>query len=96
MAKYKNISNLKVMLKYGADLISISPGEIKELTFVPEQTSNILVEVMDQPKKKYVDEIKQDQSSDLPEDYVVVVSDSIVEELEKEKSAPRKSRSRKN
>ena len=96
MAKYKNISSLKVILKYGANLISISPGEVKELTFVPEQSSNVLVEVMDQPKKSLVDQIKEDQSSDLPEDYVVVVSDSIVEELEKEKSALKKCRSRKN
>lgn len=84
------------MLKYGADLISISPGEIIDLKFVPDQSSNILVEVIDQPIKSLVDEIKEDQSSDLPEDYIVVVSDSIVEELEKEKSASKKSRSRKN
>lgn len=88
MAKYKNISDSKVVIFTNNKVVSILPGDVIDLPFISEDYSKFLVEVIQETKKldDLHKEIKDSQASDLPEDCVVIVSDSIVEELKKEKA----------
>ena len=74
---------------------------------IPQKTKLNLIEssneqkpTTENPTKKVykvdISDIEEDQKFDLPDDYIVVVSDSLVEELKKEKASVRKPRRRRN
>jgi len=85
MNKYKNISNTKIILNYKADFVFVNPGEIVELDFVPTEYEKVLVQ--DTIKSKIdISDIEEHQSSDLPEDFVVLIDDAVVEDIRKEQT----------
>jgi hypothetical protein len=89
MAKYKNISNFKVLLTVNDKLVSITPSEVVDLPFVSTNYYNVLVEVLDKP-------VKKSEPEDSLEDCVVIVSDAIIEELKEDKESSKRAKSRKN
>ena len=74
------------MVSIKGKLTLLAPGETIELDAVPFGYENYLAE--DIVKKNEVDiaDIIEHQNSDLPDDFVVVIDDEIVDSLRKEGS----------
>lgn len=97
MAKYKNVSNISIMVYGNGSMQRVMPNEVIELPFLTEGLSKVLTEVIDknhtQEEVNEWKDLEESQASDLPEDMLVVIEDSIVEELKKESNkTPRKKR----
>jgi len=95
MAKYKNVSNISIMVYDNESMQKVMPNEVIELPFLTEGLSKVLTEVIDknhtQEEVNEWKDLEESQASDLPEDMLVVIEDSIVEELKKESNkTPRK------
>ena len=95
MAKYKNVSNISIMVYGNGSMQRVMPNEVIELPFLTEGLSKVLTEVIDknhtQEEVNEWKDLEESQASDLPEDMLVVIEDSIVEELKKESNkTPRK------
>lgn len=95
MAKYINTESSKIMFIHEGQLRSLNPGEELNSKNIIVELSKYLVD--DCPPKKEEDDswqdLKDNQKSELPEDFYVVIEDSLVEELKKE-SKPKSRRSR--
>jgi hypothetical protein len=95
MANYINSEKHRLVFFDNGKLVSLSPGEAYETKSLIPQLANYLEEPAPKPKKvDIVEEIEADQTSDLPDDFYVVIDDEIVEELRKEQPKPRKRRSK--
>ena len=80
MAKYRNISKLKILLHSEGKLISIAPGQEVELPTKPPGFDSFLEEVI----------VKKDKPKVEPDDFYVLIDDSILEELKEEQNKPTK------
>jgi len=95
MAKYLNTEKVKIVTFTKTGVITLLPGQ--EVT-----TDDLLIGldkylIDEAPRKPVVDieDILEDQASDLPDDLIVVVDDSVIESIQKEqqkKKTPRKRR----
>ena len=92
MSKYKNISSHRIVVTDLSKVITVKPNEIVDLTVNPYP--NFLVEVVDVEEKDVEENEEVDFTSDLPEDLIVLLSDSIVEDLKKEQAPKPKRRKR--
>lgn len=94
MAKYLNTEKIKIVTFTRTGVVSILPGqELVSKDVIPGLDKYLIDET---PKKPVVDisDILEDQKSDLPDDLIVVVEDSVIEELKKEQQPKRKPRRR--
>jgi len=94
MSKYKNISNHRIVVTDFSKVITVKPNEIVDLSVNPYP--NFLIEVFDKEEKDIEKNEEVDFTSDLPEDLIVLLSDSIVEDLKKEQAPKPQKRKRRN
>jgi hypothetical protein len=99
MNTYKNITKTKVVITKNRQTVFVNPGEIVDLESCPPGYESVLVEQTPVKAKPKVDisDIEEHQSSDLPEDFVILIDDSVVEDIRKEqtKTLAKKTRRRK-
>ena len=92
MSKYKNISIHRIVVTESSKIITVKPNEIVDLSVNPYP--DFLVEVFDKEEKDIEENEEVNFTSDLPEDLIVLLSDSIVEDLKKEQAPKPKKRKR--
>ena len=86
MSKYKNIAKINLMVSIKGKLTLLAPGEVIELGAIPFGYENYLTEQIEEKKEVDIADIIEHQSGDLPEDFVVVIDDEVVDSLRKEQS----------
>lgn len=92
MAKYHNTERFKIITFTKTGIVSILPGqEIVTEQIIPGLDKYLIDEVVKKPSVD-VSDIMEDQKSDLPDDLVIVVEDSLIEELKKDQQVKRKPR----
>jgi hypothetical protein len=99
MNTYKNVTKVKVIITKDRQTVLVNPGDVIELKCCPAGYETVLVDVtLSKPKPKIdISDIEEHQTSDLPEDFVVLIDDAVVEDIRKEqtKQLTKKSRGRK-
>lgn len=88
MSKYKNIGKTSLIVSSKGNLTLVKAGESIELDSLPPGYDGYLVEELTKPVKVDISDIVEHQTSDLPEDFVVLIDDDIVEDLRKEQEKP--------
>lgn len=97
MVKYINTTKFKLIVSHEKELIHINAGDtLTTDKYIPGLDQFLVEDIKPKQEQKLaeVSDIEEDQKSELPEDYIVLVSDAIVEELKQEEASKRKTRSR--
>jgi len=88
MNTYKNISKTKVIITKNRETVFVDPGDVIELQSCPVGYESVLIELVPTKVKPKIDisDIEDHQSSDLPEDFVILIDDAVVEDIRKEQT----------
>jgi len=90
MAKYINNSKFRIVVNNGPEIINFNPGDTLEVKdYIPTLQQFLVNDHKLETKLKVEDgKLKLEEEEELPEDLIVLISDSIVEDLRQEQKKP--------